>query len=468
MDTVAQLKLFLEPKSLAVIGAQPYSGEQAFNIIENLAYSGYEGQVYPVNPNYSEVLGKKSYPTLADVPGAVDLAIISTPRTVVPEIIRQCAHKGIKAAIVVVQGFADATDEEGKRLHQELVEAAREGGVRILGPNTLGTANAFVNFNTSFLRLMGMRKLPVAVISQSGMFFGNLGRLSLIGKGIDLGNACDIDCAEALEYFDQDPETRVIVLHIEGVTDGKRFREVAHRVAKKKPVLALKTGRGEQAARAAQSHTGSLVGRDEVWEAVFKQSGIMRVDDIDELGDLVRAFLFLPLIGSRKIGVVTVTGGFGIIAMDACAKYGLEVVELSPGTIQRLKDISPPWLKVGNPLDIMPTLMTSPHPFGETLRAVLTEVLRDPGLDAVVLIAGAWLEQASPAITEVIQEMVDAFPDKAIVWYPCDGWLYDIPVDELARKLEHVGKAAVFSSPDRAVRALARLAEYSEFRDTTD
>mgnify|MGYP002821950298 CR=1 FL=1 len=451
---------------MAVIGAQPQSGEQAFNIIENLSDCGYEGQVYPVNPNYGEVMGKKTYGTITDIPGDVDLAVISTPRHVVPEILRQCAQKGTRAAIVVVQGFADATDDDGKRLQREIVEIAREGGVRILGPNTLGVANAFVNLSTSFMKLPAMRKLPVAVVSQSGMFFGKIGGSSMVGKGIDLGNACDIDCAEALEYFGQDPDIRVIVLHIEGVSDGQRFREAALRVSGKKPVLALKTAWSRQAAGAAQSHTGSLVGKDEVWGAVFKQAGIIRVNDIDEMADLVRAFCSLPLVGSNRIGVITVSGGFGIITMDACARYGLEVAELSPRTIRKLAESAPLWMKVGNPFDIMPTLMISPQSYGETFKAMLTEVLSDNNIDSVILVAGAWLEEASPTITDVMEEMSQAFPYKAIVWYPCDGWLYDISVDCLSQKLEHGGKAAIFPSPDRAVRALARLARYSRFRNS--
>jgi acetyltransferase len=262
--------------------------------VENLGNCGYQGKVYPVNPNYKEILGKRCYPSVKEIPGDVDLAIIVTPRKVVPQIVSQCGEKGIKAAIVVGQGFSDSADEEGKRLQQQLVEVARNGGVRILGPNTVGSANAFINFTTSFLKQTDIRKLPVGVVCQSGLFFGTVGRLRLLGKGLDLGNSCDIDVAEAMEYFAEDPQVKVIVLHIEGIRNGKRFREVARRVVKKKPVLVLKTGRSERSARAAQSHTGSLVGKDEVWDAVFKQCGIIRANDIDELGDLVRAFSYLP------------------------------------------------------------------------------------------------------------------------------------------------------------------------------
>ena len=336
--------------------------------------------------------------------------------------------------------------------------------MRILGPNTVGSANAFINFSAAFLKQTDIRKLPVAVVCQSGLFFGTVGRASLLGKGLDLGNSCDIDVSEAMEYFAEDPQVKVIVLHIEGIRDGKRFREVAQRVVKKKPVIALKTGRSERSARAAQSHTGSLVGKDEVWDAVFKQCGIIRADNIDELGDLVRTFSYLPTMAGRGIGVVTASGGIGIMTLDACAKYNLEVVELSPEVKQRLTAMSPVWYKAGNPLDIWPAIMTSPRPFGETLKIVMTEVLRDPHVNAIVLFAGAWFQGFKPLITDVIKETADAFPDKPIAWCPYDGWLFNIRSRDLQDKLEEAGRAAVFSIPDDAVKALSRLADYSELR----
>jgi acetyltransferase len=463
MSSVTQLKPFLEPRSIAVVGANPNSGEQAFNVVENLAQCGYQGKVYPVNPNYKEILGKKCHATVTEIPGDVDLAIIVTPRAIVSGIVKQCGEKGIRAAIVVGQGFSDA-DEEGKRLQQELVEVARKSKVRILGPNTVGSANAFINFSAAFLKQTDIRKLPVGIVCQSGLFFGTVGRLRLLGKGLDLGNSCDIDVTEAMEYFAQDPQVKVIVLHIEGIRDGKRFREVAQRVVKKKPVIALKTGRSERSARAAQSHTGSLVGKDEVWDAVFKQCGIIRADNIDELGDLVRTFSYLPTMAGRGIGVVTASGGIGIMTLDACAKYNLEVVELSPEVKQRLTAMSPVWYKAGNPLDIWPAIMTSPRPFGETLKIVMTEVLRDPRVNAIVLFAGAWFQGFKPLITDVIKETADAFPDKPIAWCPYDGWLFNIRSRDLQDKLEEAGRAAVFSIPDDAVRALSKLADYSELR----
>jgi len=463
MDVVAQLTPFFEPKSVAVVGANPNSGELAFNLVENLAQNGYRGKVYPVNPNYYEILGQKCYRNLEEIRGEVDLAVILTSRTVVPNIVRQCGEKGIRAAIVVGQGFAEAEDEEGKRLQQRVVEAARKGGVRVLGPNTFGSANAYINFSTAFLKQTDMRKYPVGVISQSGLFFGTIGRLRLIGKGIDVGNTCDVDIADALEYFEQDPQVRVIVLHIEGINDGKRFKEVAQRVARVKPVLAMKTGRSERAAHAAQSHTASLIGDDAVWDAVFKQCGIIRARSLDELGDLVKAFLYLPLMRGRGIGVATGSGGIGIMSMDACAECNLEVVELSSEVRRRIKSMSPSWHRINNPLDTWPIVMLSPQPLAESFKALMTEMLRDRRVDGLLFFGGAWFEHLTPPITEVIAELADAFPEKPLAFCFCEGWLYDIRARDLSEKLEQIGKGAIFSNPDDAVRALAGLADRYEY-----
>jgi acetate---CoA ligase (ADP-forming) len=463
MDVVAQLKPFFEPKSVAVVGANPNAGELAFNLVENLAQNGYRGKVYPVNPNYSEILGRKCYRNLEEIRGNVDLAVILTSRTVVPDIVKQCGEKGIRAAIVVGQGFAEAEDEEGKRLQQRVVEAARKGGVRVLGPNTFGSANAFINFSTAFLKQTDMRKWPVGVISQSGLFFGTIGRLRLIGKGIDVGNTCDVDIADALEYFEQDTEVKIIVLHIEGINDGKRFKEIAQRVAMVKPILAMKTGRSERAAHAAQSHTASLIGDDAVWDAVFKQCGIIRARSLDELGDLVRAFLYLPLMKGRGIAIATGSGGIGIMSMDACAEHNLEVVELPPGTRRRLKAMSPSWHRIGNPLDTWPIVMLAPRPLADTFKALVTEVLRDPHVDGLLFFGGAWFEHLTPPITQVIAELADTFPDKPLAFCFCEGWLYDTRARDLSEKLEQIGKGAIFSNPDDAIRALAGLADRYEF-----
>jgi acetyltransferase len=458
-----QLKPFFEPRSVAIIGIRIHVPELEFNILKNLLEYGYQGAIYPVHPTASEILGIKAYPSVKDTPGDVDLAVISTPRSIVPKIVKECTEKGIKLIIIVSQGFADAEDEEGKELQEEVIRIARKGGARIVGPNTLGTVNAFINFSTSFARQLDMQRIPVGVICQTGMFLANSPQLKLLGKGIDLGNACDVNCAECLEYFGQDPEVRLIVMHIEGMREGRKFLEVCGQVAKKKPILALKTGTSEKAAKAALSHTGSLVGRDDVWDAAFRHCGVVRVSDHDELGDMAKTFLHLPLVKGRRLGVISMSGGIGIMSLDACEKYDLEMAKLSSEAERKLIEMSPPWMGIGNPVDLWPAIMTSRRPVTEVLRTGLHIVLSDQNVDAVLLIAAAYFERLSTPVTQIVFEAADTFRDKPIVWWPYEGWMYQICLSELEKKVGGAG-VAIFPSPDRAIRALAKLADYTEFR----
>jgi len=458
MDVVEQLKQFMEPKSIAIIGASRRTGEEAFNILENLLSYGYKGRIYPVNPNASEILGVKTYPSVEELPEKVDLAVISLPRSLVPGIIKECVDKRISAITIVTQGFTDANDGEGKRLQKEIDNLIKGNETRILGPNTFGTANANINFSSSFIGAK-MERIPVGLICQTGAFFEGFANLRVLGKGIDLGNACDIDFADGLEYFEQDTETKVIALHIEGIKDGRRFLTVAKRAAKKKPIIALKVGRGGQAARAAQSHTGSLTGRDEIWDTALKGAGVIRASDIEDFCDMIRAFCVLPLMPVTKIGIVTYTGGYGIMGADACEKFGLELAELSPTTVDRLSALSPPWLAVGNPVDIWPGTMISKHSLSQMEEAAVKNLLCDEQVSAVLCIFNLFKSALYIELCQLVEAVTRDYPDKSLIFH-----LFGPLGDEAKNELEKTGKTLVFPSCDRAIRALAHLADYSQFR----
>jgi len=458
MDVVEQLKQFMEPKSIAIVGASRRTGEEAFNILENLLSYSYKGRIYPVNPNASEILGVKTYPSVEELPEKVDLAVISLPRPLVPGIVKECVDKRISAITIVTQGFTDANDGEGKRLQKEIDNLIKGNETRILGPNTFGTANANINFSSSFIGAK-MERIPVGLICQTGAFFEGFANLRVLGKGIDLGNACDIDFADGLEYFEQDAETKVIALHIEGIKDGRRFLTVAKRVAKKKPIIALKVGRGGQAAQAAQSHTGSLTGRDEIWDVALEVSGVIRVSDIEDFCDAIRAFCVLPLMPGRKIGIVTYTGGYGIMGVDACEKFGLKLAELSPTTVNRLSALSPAWLAVGNPVDIWPGTMISKHSLYQMEEAAVKNLLCDEQVSAILCIFNLFKSALYIELCQLVEEVAKDYPDKPLIFH-----LFGPLGDEAKNELEKTGKTLVFPSCDRAIRALAHLADYSQFR----
>ena len=457
MQTAKQMKQFMEPQSVALIGVSRYTGEGTFNILENLLSYGYQGKIYPVNPNASEILGIRTYSSITEVTDNVDLAIITTPRSLVPRLVRECSQSNIQAIEIVAQGFTDANDDEGKQLQKEINDIARTSHIRIVGPNTFGTANAFINFSSSFLKIR-MKKEPIGVICQTGVFFVGFPEVALIGKGIDLGNACDISFAEGLEYFENDPQTNVVVLHIEGMQDTKRFIDIARRTARTKPVVALKTGRSQQAAKAAQSHTGSLIGRNEVWQAALKQSGVIQASDLDEFIDLARTFSVLPLMEKPRIGVVTISGGLGIVTIDGSQQSGLEIGQLSANTKKLLDAMSPSWLNIGNPVDIWPAMMTSPSvmkPLIDGLEALLS----DEQLGAVLFIGGAFDEKWATRLCQLLTELAVDHQDK-----PVACCIYGPYGDEAIRQLQDAGKAVGFPTPERAIRALARLKEYSQLR----
>ncbi len=458
MNAAEQMRKFVEPKSVAIFGVSRRTGETANNILENLQSYDYQGRIYPINPNATEILGVKTYPRVADITDDIELAIINLPRTLVPGIVKECVEHGIQSIIIETQGFADAIDEEGKQLQREIDELIKKSGVRILGPNSLGTANAFTNFSSAYSKLV-MAKIPVGIICQSGVFFHSFSQVKLVGKGIDLGNACDIGFADGMEYFEQDDETKVVALHIEGTRDAKRFMKAASRLTQRKPVLALKTGRSEYATEAVQSHTGSLVGRDEVWEVALRQSGIIRVNDIDELGDVARAFSSLPLMKGRKIGIVSVSGGLGIIGIDACQQFNLALAKLSSITMKRISDLSPSWQGVGNPVDIWPAYMVLKQPLTKVLTGTLDAILSDHGVDAALLIWNVRPRQACTQICELLPKLAMAHPDKPLVC--C---LFGAYAEEAKNSLEASGRIMVTHTPDRAIRALSHMARYSAFR----
>jgi acyl-CoA synthetase (NDP forming) len=451
MTSVEQIRPFLDASSMTAIGVSRRTGPGTYNLLEHLLRYGYKGRVYPVNPNADEILGIKTYPGVAAVPEVTDIALISLPRLLVLQAVQDCVQKGIKAVIIITQGFADADDEEGPRMQQEILALAASTGTRILGPNTFGVANASTGLCTAYLPIP-MEVNGVGTISQTGATFVGLNDIRLVGKAIDVGDMCDVDIVDGLEYFEQDDATRVIALHIEGMPNAKRFLEVVSRVATKKPVVALKTGRSGRSAQAVQSHTGALAGRDELWDVALREAGVLRVEDIEELSDTLRAFLTLSAPAGNRIGVMTPTGGFGIIAADGCEKAGMELVEFTDATMNGLRALAPEWLGVGNPVDYFPGVSIMGHPRAEMELAAMRLILSDERVDAALGVMGAFSPELGDDIAALAREMARDFPHKPLVYF-----LYGPFFDEARAKLESTGTTLGFPTPERAARALMHV-----------
>jgi acyl-CoA synthetase (NDP forming) len=444
---------FMEPKSVALIGISRKSGPGAFNLMENMVKFGFGGEIFPVNPNSAEILGKKAYPNVRDVKKKVDLAVISTPRETTLRILEDCVAAKIKAAIVVNQGFTDA-DRHGQKMQAQMTAMARTDGIRILGPNTLGVLNSFSNFTTSFMPV-SKERVPVGLICQSGIHFVGPQKFSgTFGKGIDLGNACDIGFYDALKYLGQDPQIKIIAIHMEGLNQGKEFLALAGKVVKDKPLVVHKSGSSQTGARAAMSHTGSLAGNYRLLKAALKQAGVSFLDESGQMPHAVKTLLNLPGMQGSRVGVITYSGGAGIMISDGLEKHGLQLASFSAATIDPVAKLSPGWMPLANPLDIWPAVML--HGARRVYHLALKAVLQDPAVDAVLCIALAPLPQFSFLdVSESLNEALEEFPATK----PVIAWTYGPNPEEVDKRFESRKRIMTYPTLELATWALSLLRE---------
>jgi len=453
---------FMDPASVALIGTPRRTGAGAFNNAEMMLRYGFRGRIYPVNPAGGDILGMKIHPALADIPEPVDLAVISVGRDRVAAAFEDCIRAGIRRVIVISQGFADA-DERGRRLQDALAARARESGVRVMGPNTLGVVNNFRRFNTAFIDIpFPERFLPVSLVAQTGVLQVASRNLAWhdIGKAIDVGNACDLDIADALDYLADDPETKVIVVHMEGLKRGPAFLESAGRASRLKPVIAIKTGRSAAGAKAALSHSGSLVGEDDVYDAAFERSGVLRVGTGGQMRDAIHALAVLGEMEGPRLGVVTATGAGGIMAADACEGRGLVFGEMPAGLREKLLAGLPGWVHVTNPIDIWPIGMLGGR-YEEAFRLSLTEMLKSPGIDGVLAV---FIVSGSPLHGDLdLEQAVEKARRESGTLKPVAAWPY---LDSAAAvdRFERVPRVACFDSIEQAVEGLSYSYRYHRLR----
>jgi len=450
--------LFLTPLSVVFIGVPRKNGPGALNPVDNLRNWGYEGQVNVVHPHAREIAGISVLPNVSQLSGAVDLAVISAPRETIPAIVRECGAKGIRAVIVTNQGFAEA-DSRGAELQREMLTEARKFEMRILGPNTLGISNAFHRFNSSFMPLP-REEVAIGLVCQSGVFFvGSNQLVAGMGLGIDVGNACDVNMVDALEWVGEEPGIRVIALHAEEIPEGRRFLDVAERIGRRIPIVALKTGRSQEGAKAAASHSGSLAANDKIVAAAFQKAGVLRVHETQDQVDLVRGFLRLPRMRGPKIAVVTLTGAGAIILLDSLDRHGLELSTLSQGTIDGIQSLSPDWMRLSNPIDIWPAVMK--YGMREAYGTALRDTLADPRVDGVLCVALGLedAEQQHLGAEEVIQELSEKFAKPVVVW------TYGAQFEQAAMRLERDGRALAVPSLERGVRLLAAMVRYERWKN---
>lgn len=447
------MRRFMDPASVALIGTPRKTGAGAFNNAEMMLRYGFKGRIFPVNPAGGEILGLKVFSAVADIPEIVDVAVISVGRDRVAAAFEDCIRAGIRRVIIISQGFADA-DEHGRELQEQIARRARESGVRVLGPNTLGVVNNYCRFNTAFVDIpFPERFLPVSLIAQTGFIQVASRNLAWrdIGKAIDVGNSCDLDIADALDYLADNPETKVIVIHLEGLKRGPAFLESASRASRLKPVIVLKTGRSTAGAKAALSHSGSLVGEDHVYDAAFERAGALRVRTSGEMRDAIHALAVLGDMEGPRIGVVTVTGAGGIMAADACEECGLTFGALPDGLREKLLQGLPGWVHLANPIDIWPIGMLGGR-YEEAWRTALTELLGSPGIDGVMAV---FFVTGSPLHAELnLEQAFEEARRASGNLKPIAAWPYMESAYAVDR-FERIPGVACFDSIEQAVEGLS-------------
>ncbi len=466
----SDLKYIFEPKSVAVVGASEDKSKYGYFLMKNLMDMGYNGKIFPVNKKRKKVLGLKCYPTVESIPEEVEAAIILIPATYTLQVIEDSIKKGVKGVIICTSGFREI-GKEGVEIENKIVEIARKAGIRIVGPNTTGVLNAINGFTSTFVSVHKPKKGPVSIIAQTGMFASVLTDYIIssqpfgLSKIIGLGNKSDVDDADVLEYFLQDDDTNVIAIYMEGISDGRRLYEIAKITTKKKPIIILKSASSRSGGDASLTHTGSLMVRDDIFEAACKGSGLIRVGDIEEMFDYLKALSFLSLPKRNRISIIAYTGAGCVMSADACEKYGLKLAEFSDKTMKKLKANAPNFGIMRNPIDAE-LLRQGMGDMNSSLNFALNTVMEDHNVDAVsvVLIGLSTAKELLEVdIEKTFLPIKKKFPEKPLVVTTIGG--KEITENHKS-ELEKIG-IPFYPSLLRNIRALAALYKYKKIISNT-
>lgn len=379
------LTKLLDAKSVAIIGASKSPTKRGFQAIRTLQDEGYDGEIYPVNPKEDFILGLKCHESITAIEGAVDLALITTPARTIPSLLEECGQKGVAGAVIIAGGFRELGGK-GKALEDEMIAAARKNGVRLIGPNTSGIINMKSNMN-----LAGIQNAPkgnIALLCQSGNMALTLITEAMIRKHegftyyVGVGNESDVKFHEYLDYFTNDPDTKAILMYVEGMSNGREFLQQAYRTTTQKPVILLKSGRSDSGKKSAGSHTGSLAGMSEVAKAAFERAGIVVIENSDELFPVAETLASQPPIKNNNVAILADGGGHATIAADLLSDYGIKLPTLSGQTQKKLKEILPEAASVVNPVDVAGGTDADPSIFADCA----STILKDPNVGGLLIV----------------------------------------------------------------------------------
>jgi len=449
------LDMFFNAHSIAVIGASENPDKLGHAVLRNLLESHFPGAIYPINPKADRILGLKVYRSVLDAPGRVDLVVVLVPAKFVLDVLEESGRKGVKGAIVISAGFREA-GSDGVEAERRLLRLADEYGMRIIGPNCLGVIDTYVPMNASFAAGMPP-KGTISFMSQSGALCTAILDHALaenmgFAHFVSLGNKADVDEVALLGAWRPDEETNVIIAYIEGIRDGAAFIETARQTARVKPIVAVKSGRTASGSKAVSSHTGSLAGSDAAYDAAFKQAGVLRANTVQELFDYSIAFAYEPMIRGNRIAMITNAGGPGVMATDALERNGLVLAELHPETERALAVFLPAAASTHNPVDVLGDARADRY------SQALKVVLRDPGVDGVVVIL---TPQTSTEIVATAEAVVaaDRTSDKPVMAV----WMGEQEVGA-GRRIFSQCRVPSYPFPERAVGALGAMYRYGQWR----
>ena len=452
---------FFEPANIAIMGVSRNPDKLGNITLKNLLKLKFKGNIFPVNPYASEIMGLKTFSSLFHIPGDIDIVLICLPAIKVLLALEDCEKRGVKGVVIGTAGFGELGGE-GKDRQQKIKEIVKRSTIRIIGPNTTGILNPYDHFTTSFADLPDVKKGAVAFVAQTGMFAGISLQWILtaqhfgLSKVAGLGNKIDVNDTEVLKYLLDDPFTKVIMMYVEALDDGADFFKTAREVTRIKPIIVLKTGKTVGGARAAISHTGSISGDNDIFNGLARQAGIIQVDDFEEMFNLAKTFAYQPVPRKNKIGVISFAGSIAVLIMDLLEKTGLEIAALESSTIMKLEEKMPYWARAGHPVDTGPL-----YEMGIVESALFSfeALLADPQVHGCILAIGG-INQMNPEIlSQKIHNLTQKHPEKPVVVYAIGE---KDSFDRLFKLLEerHV---PVFSNIADGVRSLAALYHYGRY-----
>jgi acyl-CoA synthetase (NDP forming) len=450
------MELFFKPKSVAVIGASTNPKKDGNIIVNNIINSDFSGSVYPVNPTADQILGLKCYHSLLDVPGNVDLVVLIIPAPMCIQAMEECAKKGVKAVIIESMGFTEI-GASGKKIQDRIVEIAKAAGIRVMGPNCTGIVSR--DIATTFFPMKNVPRGDVVMIGQSGLLAAGMAsdivvnQTLAINKICSIGNKCDVNENDLLEYFGDDEQTKVISMYLESIADGHNFVRIARKVAAKKPVILLNGGRSEAGAKAAMSHTGSIASNARIVEAAIRQTGCIKADDFTELKDFAKVFSTQPVPKGNGVAVVTAAGSIGVVVSDLCEEHGLKLPRFTSQTIDALKGVFHEQMPPSNPVDLWFSI--EKLGMSKALEVSLAAPLKDPNIDAAIVLMAGFEYTLDPVDKKVVQRIAKEC-GKPIVVCTMVGYnkYKNYITEELGKDLP------VFPSLISGVKALSKLCEY--------